>query len=159
MTERYMIKVPAASLLKVIRRLDFNADMSLQEFSSALDDLRSAFHPDEIAYGELINYGGKYEAKPLDDAGGIPVVEIVFNDGVKVEGKDVDQIMADQAWWNEALAPYELQVHGWTYRHTASVSIAGTTVQLNAKMRNFLLEAAKKIYKRAEEDFAIEIGG
>ncbi|MEP2716319.1 hypothetical protein [Pseudophaeobacter sp.] len=45
------IAVPKASLLAVVRKLDFGATMTTQEFAAAFDDLRMAFTPNEIASG------------------------------------------------------------------------------------------------------------
>lgn len=45
------ISVPKDALLQVVRRLDFYAEMTVEEFNKAFDDLRGAFTPDEIASG------------------------------------------------------------------------------------------------------------
>ena len=45
--------VPKASLLAVVRKLDFGATMTPEEFNDAFDDLRAAFTPNEIATGQL----------------------------------------------------------------------------------------------------------
>ncbi|AUQ62147.1 hypothetical protein [Phaeobacter inhibens] len=47
------VAVPKASLLAVVRKLDFGAALTTDEFACALDDLRAAFTPDEIATGNL----------------------------------------------------------------------------------------------------------
>ncbi|KCZ47740.1 hypothetical protein [Hyphomonas sp. CY54-11-8] len=55
------------SLLKVVRKLDFGAPCSPEEFARAFDDLRSFFSEDEIAYGELDEHpllSSRLEAKP-----------------------------------------------------------------------------------------------
>ncbi len=48
-----MISVPRASLLVVVRQLDYGDKVSREMFAAAFDDLRCAFEPDEIATGQL----------------------------------------------------------------------------------------------------------
>lgn len=50
---RQLRAVPADSLLKVVRCLEFDAHLPAAEFASAFDDLRDAFTPKEIATGNL----------------------------------------------------------------------------------------------------------
>ncbi|WP_093180445.1 hypothetical protein [Pseudovibrio sp. Tun.PSC04-5.I4] len=45
------VEVPKSSLLKVVRKLDFNAPVPDAEFAAAFDDLRAVFTPDEVAFG------------------------------------------------------------------------------------------------------------
>lgn len=49
--ESDMVCVNKASLLDVVRKLDFGAHIPTDRFNKSFDDLRSAFTPDEIALG------------------------------------------------------------------------------------------------------------
>lgn len=47
------VSVDKASLLAVVRKLDFYASINPHDFTKAFDKLRAAFTPDEIATGEV----------------------------------------------------------------------------------------------------------
>jgi len=67
MDDPQMISVNKASLLAVVRKLDFGANPTDKDFPSCFDDLRSAFTPEEISTGRL---GALPAPTPIRDAVG-----------------------------------------------------------------------------------------
>lgn len=47
---------------------------------------------------------------------------------------ELEDALVDLRWWQEVFGEY---VTGWSYRHTATVTIPGGQIQVNARMREF----------------------